>query len=499
MSRLQLLAAPALTLLSAALAWPSGAHSAAVGAAEEVEEIVITAAKLDAKRAGIQTQTGASTYTIDQAALTATPGGDNTLLNQVVLQAPSVVQDSFGQFHVRGDHDDLQYRLNGIVLPEGIAVFGQSLSPRLIASLKLITGALPAEYGLRTAGIIDLTTKSGVLEPGGSVSVYGGSHGTFQPSVDYGGRSGGFNYFVAGDALRNNLGIESPDGSASPAHDHTTQWHGFGYFENILDAGNRLSVILGTSSGEFQLPDRRGLEPALGLDVQGQVSFPSSELNSTQRELTHYAILGWQYSAGALDVQSALTSRYSSLTYQPDFPGDLLFNGLAQQAFKSDVALGLQSDGAYRINDAHTLRAGIYAQHDRASSETFSQVLPVDASGAQSSDVPLGINDSNTQSQWIASAYLQDEWRAATGLTVNYGARLDQYRAYSTGGQLSPRLNIVWKSGAAVWHAGFARYFTPPPFELVGAETVGKFLGTTVPRNFPTVSAPTSSNGGGVK
>jgi len=479
MSRLQLLAAPALTLLSAALAWPSGAHSAAVGAAEEVEEIVITAAKLDAKRAGIQTQTGASTYTIDQAALTATPGGDNTLLNQVVLQAPSVVQDSFGQFHVRGDHDDLQYRLNGIVLPEGIAVFGQSLSPRLIASLKLITGALPAEYGLRTAGIIDLTTKSGVLEPGGSVSVYGGSHGTFQPSVDYGGRSGGFNYFVAGDALRNNLGIESPDGSASPAHDHTTQWHGFGYFENILDAGNRLSVILGTSSGEFQLPDRRGLEPALGLDVQGQVSFPSSELNSTQRELTHYAILGWQYSAGALDVQSALTSRYSSLTYQPDFPGDLLFNGLAQQAFKSDVALGLQSDGAYRINDAHTLRAGIYAQHDRASSETFSQVLPVDASGAQSSDVPLGINDSNTQSQWIASAYLQDEWRAATGLTVNYGARLDQYRAYSTGGQLSPRLNIVWKSGAAVWHAGFARYFTPPPFELVGAETVGKFLGTT--------------------
>ena len=93
------------------------------------------------------------------------------------MQAPDVAQDSFGQFHVRGEHNGLQYRLNGIILPEGISVFGQSLDPRLISSMTLVTGALPAEYGLRTAGIIDLTTKSGLLQPGGSVSLYGGSHG----------------------------------------------------------------------------------------------------------------------------------------------------------------------------------------------------------------------------------------------------------------------------------------------------------------------------------
>ncbi len=95
------------------------------------------------------------------------PGGQNLPLNQVLLQAPDVVQDSFGQIHVRADHNDLQYRLNGIILPEGISVFSQTLSPWLISSLKLITGALPAEYGLRTAGIIDLTTNSGLLQPGG--------------------------------------------------------------------------------------------------------------------------------------------------------------------------------------------------------------------------------------------------------------------------------------------------------------------------------------------
>ena len=99
------------------------------------------------------------------------------------MQAPEVAQDSFGQFHVRGEHNGLQYRLNGIILPEGISVFGQSLDPRLISSVTLVTGALPAEYGLRTAGIIDLKTKSGVIDPGGSVSIYGGSHGTVEPSL----------------------------------------------------------------------------------------------------------------------------------------------------------------------------------------------------------------------------------------------------------------------------------------------------------------------------
>src|SRR5712664_3106878 len=151
--------------------------------------IVVSAQHLDEGRSNIQTQTGASTYTIDAAAIAATPGGDNTLLNQVIMQAPEVAQDSFGQFHIRGEHNGLQYRLNGIILPEGISVFGQSLDPRLIESMKLITGALPAEYGLRTAGIIDLTTKSGIFEPHGAVSLYGGSHGTIEPSFSHGGSS----------------------------------------------------------------------------------------------------------------------------------------------------------------------------------------------------------------------------------------------------------------------------------------------------------------------
>ncbi len=445
-----------------------------------LDTVVVTAQRLNEKRAGIETQTGASTYTIDDAAIAATPGGDNVQFNQVILQAPNVVQDSFGQFHVRGDHNDVQYRLDGIILPEGISVFGQSLSPRLISSMSLVTGALPAEYGLRTAGIIDMTTKSGLLEPGGSVSLYGGSHGTFQPSIEYGGNSGNFNYFVSADMLRNDLGIESPDGSSNPLHDHSTQIHGFGYFEDILDADDRLTLILGSSNGKFQIPNQHGLEPALGLTVDAQSAFPSADLNENQRELTQYAVLSWQHSQGALDWQSSLTTRYSSLTFEPDLVGDLLYNGIAQNAFKDDVAVGWQTDAAYKLNDAHTLRAGLYLQHDSSSSQTASQVLPIDATGVPTSDIPYAVIDNGSQTQWLESLYLQDEWKAFSTLTINYGLRLDHYNAFSNGGQLSPRVNLVWQAlQDTTLHAGYSRYFTPPPFELVGSETFAKFLNST--------------------
>jgi len=484
-----------LYVLQPSLVWADapapGSAPTAASTSSDLQEITVTAERLNEARAGIQTQTGASTYTIDAAAVAATPGGDNTLLNQVIMQAPEVAQDSFGQFHVRGEHNGLQYRLNGIILPEGISVFGQSLDPRLISSMSLITGALPAEYGLRTAGIIDLTTKSGLLQPGGSVSLYGGTHGTFEPSANYGGGSGSLSYFVSADFLRNDLGIESPDGSSNPIHDHTTQYHGFGYFEDILDSQNRLALMLGSSVGKFQIPDLNGEQPSLGLTVNGQTSYPSQDLNENQREVTQFGALSWQHSAGALDVQSSFVARYSSLTFTPDPLGDLLFTGITQNAFKQNIAYALQSDGAYHLTDAHTVRAGAFLQTDHSVSQTSSQVLLTDVTGTPLGDVPTAIGDIGTKTEWIESAYLQDEWKLMPSLTVNYGVRFDRFTAYTSASQASPRLNVVWQVlPATTLHAGYSRYLSPPPFELVGGETISKFINTTSPPLSPGASAP---------
>ncbi|HEY2684623.1 MAG TPA: TonB-dependent receptor [Steroidobacteraceae bacterium] len=472
---------------AAADAADSAANLGAAGnPAPALDEVVVIAQRLNEARNGIQTQTGASTYTINEAAIGAEPGGDNQLLNQVIMQAPEVAQDSFGQFHVRGEHNGLQYRLNGIILPEGISVFGQSLDPRLISSLTLVTGALPAEYGLRTAGIIDLKTKSGVIDPGGSISIYGGSHGTVEPSFNYGGSEGRLNYFVSGDFLRNDLGIESPDGRSSPDHDHTTQYHEFAYLEYILDESNRLSAVLSSSTGKFQIPNRGNQVPGITnadgtpLSVNGQTSYPSDALNENQRELNHFAILSWQHSQGAFDVQTSVTARYSSLNFVPDALGDILFDGIAQNAYKQNVAYALQSDAAYRLDDAHTLRAGIFLQSDHSKSLTTSAVIALDDAGNQISDIPMNIFDNGAKTEWLESAYLQDEWKLIPTITLNYGLRFDKFTAFASGHQVSPRVNVVWQAlPDTTVHAGYSRYFSPPPFELVGTETVSKFVNTT--------------------
>lgn len=480
MPKLSLLAATsAMAVLGGAAQAAAPAPAPSAAQAPEVSEIVVTAQRLDAARSAIEPALAATSYVLPRAFIENLPAGSNTGLNQVVLQTPGVAQDSFGQIHIRGDHGDIQYRLNNVILPEGLQVFGQTLSPRLASSVQLITGALPAQYGLRTAGIINITTKSG-FKTGGQASLYGGSHGLITPSVEYGSSWGGSSAFGSLSYTGTDVGIESPDGRATPVHDHSDQLQGFGYFDHILNDESRISAVVGTSQQTFEIPNTPGLQPSLGLTVNGRRDFPSAELDENQREGTTYAIGTYQLSKGAFTGQASLFTRYSTLRYSPDATGELLFNGIAQAARKTDLAVGTQLEGVYNLSASHTLRGGVILQRDRTTSDTTSDVLPVDATGAQTSQTPLVIGDEGHRSASTYSAYLQDEWKIGEALTVNYGLRYDDVDGFRREQQLSPRLGVVWTPAEATTiHAGYARYFTPPPFELVASQTVAKFQGTT--------------------
>jgi outer membrane receptor for ferrienterochelin and colicins len=109
-------------------------------------------------------------------------------------------------------------------------------------------------------------------------------------------------------------------------------------------------------------------------------------------------------------------------------------------------------------------------------------VLLTDGAGVPLNDVPVTIGDDGTRTEWIGSLYLQDEWKLQPNLTVNYGLRFDRFTAYTSASQASPRLNVVWQVlPATTLHAGYSRYLSPPPFELVGGETISKFTNTTSP------------------
>jgi outer membrane receptor protein involved in Fe transport len=462
----------------------------------EAQVIAGTNEKFDEARRNIVAPLGAGSYEINHQAIEALPQGSNTTLDKVLLQTPGVSQDSAasGELHVRNEHGNLQYRINGIMLPDGVGAFGQILDTGIIGSLALLTGALPAQYGLRTAGVLDIQTKADAFNNSGSVSVYGGSHGTITPSYEYGGTVGQTQYFVSGRYFGSNLGIENPTPAYGAIHDHTDQEKGFLYLSTVLDPTSRLTFMSGVSNSAFQIPDNPG-QPS-NFTAFGVSSFDSSLLNERQNEFNQFNVLAYQKSGDGIDYQISYFNRYSSLHFIPDTIGDLVFNGVASDVYRQSFINGIQEDTAWRIGFAHTLRFGFSVSAERSLVNNASVVLPLDAMG-NPVDAPFSVFDSSAKTGWLLGSYLQDEWRMTNTLTLNAGLRFDQMFQYVDANQFSPRISLTWKpTDGTTFHAGYARNFTPPQQVLAAPANLALVQNTTqqpaVPLNDPVL--PERSN-----
>jgi outer membrane receptor protein involved in Fe transport len=441
---------------------------------------VVVTSNLDVARDQIAPSLGASTYTVGQEQINVIPQGENAPFQQVLLRMPSVVADSFGQEHVRGEHADLTYRVNGVLLPDPLNGFGQELDTHLINSVTLIDGTLPAQFGFRTAGIVDVTTKTGQSLQSNSVSIYGGGYDTFIPSFEVGGAQGKWDYFVTGSYKQSSQGIENPTSSVQPIHDNTEQTRGFAYLAYHIDDTSRISLLLNGSYANFQIPNVPNVPPAFNLN--GVTEANSALIDENQNEQNYYGVVSYQKTDEKLSLQASAFSSYGLINYTPDVPNDLIIQGVAGAILNDYVTNGLQFDASYILNDQHTLRFGAIADYTAERLNTNTYVFPVDPiTGSQSSDSPLYIVDDSSNHALSSGIYLQDEWKINKALTLNYGARYDRFDSnFDTEDQISPRVNLVWKADdLTTFHAGYARYFDPPGVQYVSPATIAKFVGTT--------------------
>src|SRR5246500_2911862 len=502
------------------------APAAPVPTAEQAQaaanrQVVQQTQNLDQRRDNVLLpKIGTSNYTLTQSDIESLPQGNTIQLSDLALQFPGVYQDSTnqGDFHVRNEHANVQYRINGILLPDGVSGFSQILETSFISSLQLLTGALPAQYGLHTSGVIDITTKSGTALAGGSVSLYGGSRQTISPSFEYGGVEGKTDYFVTGRYLSTGLGLENPISSLNAIHDHSEACRFFAYTSTVLDdPTSRVVTITGFGETRYQIPNNPGqpgnaggfcggpfdpANPCVNPDgtpnpnappytAFGKSSFDSSTLNQNQYEKNAYNVIAWQKSEGNLDAQLAYYSRYSDIHFVPDPVGDLFENNVASDVFRSSFVNGVSGDFSYRLNDAHTLRTGFYTQGEQTRVANVNTVQPLgltdpacvggppNACGV-AIDTPFNITDPTNLFGWQLGAYAQDEWRLTQQLTFNYGLRFDQMFQYVDANQLSPRASLTYKPWwSPVLHIGYMRTFDPPPQVLGLAAPTQIFNGTT--------------------
>ncbi len=450
---------------------------------------------LNEAREQIVPSLGATAYTINASQIESQSQGANAPFNQLILRAPGVAEDSAenGDLHVRGEHANLQYRIDDVLLPEGIAGFGLELDPRFVQSMQLIDGSLPAQYGFRTAGIVDIQTKSGLFNPGGEVGVYGGSYNTFRPYFDYGGSEGKFNYFIDGSYDHNSLGVENPTGSSTAVHDYTEQFKTFMLGSYVIDPSSRLNIIASGSYSDFQVPNvpdaasgtapggnpwASAMNPA---NVPGYTgTFNSLNNNENQNEQNYYTALTFQKSAGNLDFQISAFGRESEQHFTPDPIGDLYLNGEASEVHRYLYSSGLQADASYQLGDYNTVRFGGEFLAESTQNNSSTTVFDLDAAGNPTSTL-TNIPNNHPLYGLFTGLYLQDEWKIFSTLTLNVGARFDVFSSsFDDENQLSPRANLIYKpTQSTTMHIGYARYFTPPPVEDVSGNSLEAFAGTS--------------------
>jgi hypothetical protein len=368
---------------------------------------------------------GTNKYTLTAHDIANLPAGEATPLNQVLLQMPGVALDQNKEIHIRGEHMGIQYEMNGVLLPLDMntdPTFTQLLNSYFVQSVSLMDGVLPAQYGYRTSGVIDIHTKNGCEGGHNNLTIMGGQRDTAQANFQLGGCNSGLSYYLTGTFIQSNLGLSSAVPAPDPIHDAVTQGQGFAYLTYAAGPDTKLSLITGMTLAFNQFLNQPNLPPQYQLDHLDPAAYPSSRINSGLNQQDYYGVLALNGVVGRdWDYQLAYSSHYNTQSFYPDPIGDLIYQGVSSDVFTSDLSNTLQGDLTYHLGSGHTLRSGFYFGEYGVETDQTSQVFPTEA--CQPAINPISVTANLNKINLIYGIYFQDTWQITNRLSVNFGSR----------------------------------------------------------------------------
>ncbi len=266
--------------------------------------------------------------------------GTSGNLTKAAQGTPGATSDSNGQLHVRGEHTDITYVVDGIPLPDTLSGRqGSVVVPAIIDNLAILTGSYAPEYGGQTAAILDITTIRSVKKDRADITVQGGSYDTMNGDITAEGPIGkyaGYVFDFNASRTRNAEEPQQPDDQTA----HNTG-ASVGYFSRLRFAPSRrddLALTMSVNPDSLQISNRTGLSNAFASVGQGfgflgrrnangvrpdatdqttgllgaqPVLLPSQQSagqDITQREVSEFATLAWTRTFGKRDTATFSTT-----------------------------------------------------------------------------------------------------------------------------------------------------------------------------------------------
>jgi outer membrane receptor protein involved in Fe transport len=452
----------------------------------------------------IQYKASSETYSLSRKEIEQLPRGNNNDLNEVLATMPSAAMAPLKQIHIRQEHALLQLRIDGVPIPDTIStVFSDVVSPRTWERADVILGGLEAQYGNRTAAVIDITSKSGTKPGFGSLQYFGGSNATVNPSFEYGGTIGEkFRYYIMNSYTSTNRGIDPPTLGKSVFHDDHTRNQTYLRGDYQHDNRNNFTWLFLNSVAKYQIPTLPGQDAnptVVGLLQAQDPNYnpvASQNVNQFQRENNQYGHMVWRHDVDATQFFSLagyarqsratfITDPFNSLAYTPDTAEP--FSTASQD--RMGLSLGVRLDYTNQVAPQHLLKYGFQIDRTQAINKTRLFAFQRDGAGDPTGPV-VNIDGDRRLIGWREEFWVQDQYTPTDKLTLNLGVRYDQIQALTNDWQISPRVGATYKADESnVFHVFYGRLFTPPNLESV-AFLVPNTAGTTAAPENSTVRTP---------
>ncbi|HZQ17093.1 MAG TPA: TonB-dependent receptor [Terriglobales bacterium] len=426
----------------------------------------------------------------------------SSLSSLVTLSSPGIAADSNGLFHGMGDHAENSFMVDGQpITDQQSKVFSNQIPLDSIASLEVIAGAPPAEYGEKTSVVIDATTRSGqgLTTPTGSVSASYGSFGTSTTEINVGYGNQRWGNFISASGLDTGRFLDPPE---------FTVIHAKGNEENVFDRvdykvsdADSLQLNFGFTRSWFQNPNSFDNEFHFGLtDPAGN---PLGATDQRSQIKTFNIAPSW---TRLLNNHAVFTLgafvRYDHYNY---YPSPNLFDDLSpiqQETVAQDRTLaniGFRTTFSY-VKGVHNIKVGATYQqtfldeNDNlgvvdnallpslsdangdpcfvkgvATASPCTDLLPFDLTRGGALFAFRGHTDVKQLALYAQDQITKGNWSA------NVGLRTDFYNGLSTHKELEPRLGVAYdlKPSSTVLRLSYARVLETPFNENLVVASVG--------------------------